>query len=119
MKHFKSLIVSLLIYQVSFGQDQTLFAKNTYQYDSCAQKLKALIEKQTDFKFDKHPLAWAQLQIESNLLRSDTLFNKEQKNRTIYYFNRSNSLFLIRTTSTELKNRVKKYPFMTIVVTFC
>ena len=108
MKQSKILIVILVLYQFSFGQDHSLFDKNIYKLNLRSQRVKTLIEKQTDFKFDKHPLEWAQLQIDTNLLRTDTLFDNEQKKRTVYYFNRSGSLFLIRTTSTELKNWSKR-----------
>jgi hypothetical protein len=108
MKQSKILIVILLFSQFSFGQDPHLFDKKIYKLNLRSQGVKALIEKQTEFKFEKHPLEWAQLQLDINLLRTDTLLDNENNNRTVYYFNRTGSLFLIMTTSAELRNLSKK-----------
>lgn len=102
------LIVSLIYCQLTVGQNKRLFDITRYQHDSCSKKIKALIERTTNLKFDKHPLQWADSQIRTNLLRTDTFYYNEDSNCTIYYFNKSNTLFLIIKHSTKQKNWTKK-----------
>lgn len=106
MRRFTFILITLISGQTIFGQIQPVVAKISTKYDSCFQEAKELIEKETEFQFDKSPLEWAQFQIDSNLLRIDTFSGV--KNHTIYFINKSNSLFLIKTISTEQRNWSKK-----------
>jgi hypothetical protein len=110
MRNLIIITFTFLFGSKTFSQDKWLFDKfdQLRWADSCNKNAKRYIEKYTDFRFDGHPLEWAQFQLDSNLLRADTLFDKGKSDRSIYYYNKQNMLFLVRTTSTQDKNRSKR-----------
>ena len=117
MQKLLLIIFTSFLFKNCFSQKEKLFEKKSsyFWYDSCTKKAKKFIEDETDFKFELHPLEWAQHQLDSNLLRTDTLFDTKKEQLTVFYYNKDKSLFFEKTTSTEPKNWSKRIVVFDIV----
>src|SRR4030095_1493483 len=95
------IFLTLILSDKLFAQKEVLYKPYSFpSFDSCKNRVKRFIQNETEFTFDKHPLEWAQGQLDTNLLKTDTLFDDRLKRKTVFYYNKDQSLFLVMTTST-------------------
>jgi hypothetical protein len=90
-------IIFLLFFNNSFSQrgKELPWVSGEIVSDSCYINIKHTITSITKYKFNKHPLLQARLQIENNLLKADSIFNDSTNSKEIYYYNRQGGLIQI------------------------
>ena len=101
------VFITLLIFGEAFGQrDKSLpsISGTNATSDTDYVNLKSFVLKTTNYLIDKHPLLWAKEQVETNLLKTDTLLDTATKRQKIYYYSKDFGLFQILTKSIKPGN---------------
>ncbi|MES2849732.1 MAG: hypothetical protein V4685_11800 [Bacteroidota bacterium] len=103
------LFFAVFLCKIGLAQKEPLFNRQYHKfYDSCTKKARDLIQRETDYRFGMHPLEWAQEQIDSNLLKTDTLHSFNLNQITISYYNKKELLFLIVNSSSDSTNSFRR-----------
>ena len=101
------IFITVVIFGEAFGQrDKSLpsISGTNATSDTDYVILKSFVLKTTNYLIDKHPLFWAKQQVETNLLKTDTLLDTTTKRQKIYYYNKDYGLFQILTKSIKPGN---------------
>ena len=101
------ILIAVLIFGETFGQrDKSLPTISGIEATSDTDyvNLKSFVLKTTSFLIDKHPLLFVREQVETNLLKTDTLLDTTTKRQKIYYYNKDYGLFQILTKSIKPGN---------------